>query len=173
MKIAKQLPANPTQIRTLHRPKVGGGIFSVAHAAVEFIYADGESHVLHRTPDNHTHVSSYEEFAAGQEVTAKVVDPQNIDALMQRANFTLIKNKQYSPVFSNCEHLKSFVLFGKAESEQLKSAVIGAGLGYLFSETVLKNQPWWIKLLTVTGATAGALHLEKKSKLKKSEKTQA
>ena len=173
MKIPKQLPLYPTQIRVLHRPKVGGGILSVAHAAVEFIYANGENLVLHRTPDNHTHVSSYEEFAAGQEVTAKVVDPQNIDELMQRANFTLAQGKSYSALFDNCEHLKSFVLFGKAESEQLKSAVIGAGLGYLFSETVLKNQPWWVKLLTVTGITAGALHLEKKSKLKKSEKTKA
>jgi len=165
MKIPKQLPLNPIQIRVLHRPKVGGGILSVAHAAVEFMYANGENHVLHRTPDNHTHVSSYEEFAAGQEVTAKVIDPQNIDELMQRANFTLAQGKSYSALFDNCEHLKSFVLFGKAESEQLKTALIGIGAGYLLSETALKNQPWWLKLAVTAGLATFSLHLEKKSKL--------
>ncbi|KZZ46656.1 hypothetical protein A3759_00540 [Thalassolituus sp. HI0120] len=173
MKIPEQLPSNPMQVRVLHRPKVGGGILSVAHAAIEFLYANSERYVLHRTPDNNTHISSYKDFAAGQEVTAKVFDPQNIDALMQRANFTLTQGKSYSALFDNCEHLKSFVLFGETESEQLKSALIGGGGGALLAATLLKDKHWWVKLLAVTGGAAAALHLEKKSKLKKAEKTQA
>jgi hypothetical protein len=166
MKIPKQLKANPTGIRILYREKIGGGLVSVAHTGIEFSYHSGESYVLHRTPDNHSHISSPEEFSAGEVVTSKEIVINENFQVIERANLILDKNDTYSPFFNNCEHLQSFVLKGEAKSEQLKSLLIGGGLTYLLCETALKDQPGWVKGLVVLGGGLAALHLEKKSKLK-------
>ena len=81
----KALPDNITHIYELYRPKATGGILSVAHGSVGFETTNDDMIVLHRTPDNHTHLSSYQEFKAGQEVTIKSkrsYDPK----IIERAN---------------------------------------------------------------------------------------
>lgn len=165
MKILKQLPSNPIQIRVLHRPKVGGGILSVAHSGIEFMYASEVRYVLHRTPDNDTHLSSYNDFSAGQKVTSQKVATQNIPELMKRANSALNCDKSYSAVFENCEHLTSFVLYGRMESEQLKYAMIGVALGWIGTQVLFKDKPWWVKSAIIAGSGFLALNIKKTSKL--------
>ncbi|MEQ3692778.1 MAG: hypothetical protein ABNH16_05040 [Thalassolituus sp.] len=166
--ISRSLPQNIVRIFKLYRPKVSAGILSVAHGGVCFEFDTGYTVVLHRTPENLTHLSSLEEFGAGQEVT-KVVLPENTyESIMLRANATLQANVSYSVLFSNCEHLLNFVIHGKAESEQLRAAVIGLGVGYLLTNIVLKNQPPLLKGLAIAAGLAITINMAKKSKLQQS-----
>jgi len=158
-------PGNIVAVHELYRPKVSGGVLSVAHSGVGFEMADGNHVVLHRTPENHTHLSTYEEFRAGQNVTAREIQSNNLPAIVERAQTVIKVNGRYG-LFNNCEHLAGFVLRGEATSDQLKTAVIGSGFGYLLAQAVNKDMHPLAKVAVVIGTGVLALHVEKNSKLK-------
>lgn len=160
-------PGNIVAVHELYRPKVSGGVLSVAHSGVGFVMADGNHVVLHRTPENHTHLSTYEEFSAGQNVTSQKIQSSNLIAIVERANVALKKNTSYGALFNNCEHLAGVVLRGEATSDQLKAVVIGSGLGYLLAHAVNKDMPPLAKVALVAASGALALHIEKRSQLKR------
>jgi len=163
--LPRNLPSNPTQIHLLYREKLAGGnLLKVAHAGIEFLYPDGQRLVLHRTPDNNTHVSTYEEFASGQYVQRTQVTG-SIKDIEKRAYLCLQQAKEYSALFANCEHLTSFVLKGEFHSKQLQAAALGAGVSLAAACTVLKDSPWWVKFFVVAGGTMAASHLSKENRL--------
>lgn len=152
------LPGNPTQIHLLYREKLArGNLLKVAHAGIEFLYANGQRRVLHRTPDNNTYVSTYEEFASGQNVQRTQIAGSTKE-IVKRAYFCLQQSKEYSALFANCEHLTSFVLNGESHSKQLQAAALGAGISLTAVCTALKGSPWWVKTLVVAGSTMFASH---------------
>jgi hypothetical protein len=156
------LPENITNIYELYRPKATGGILSVAHGSVGLETKQGNIIVLHRTPDNHTHLSSYQEFKADQKVTIKSkrsYDPK----IIERANQVLTNGKPYEALTNNCEHLVNYVLKGKTTSEQVKNAVIAAGLGYLLMDTL--ERPTKTKLIGAAFIGFTGFYLSKKKKL--------
>jgi len=55
-------------------------------------------------------------------------------------------------------------LHGTAESEQLKTALLGLGISTLLAVS-LKNQPNWVKAAVMVGGTAAAVALAKKKKI--------
>ena len=160
------IPTNVVAVYELYRPKLSGGVLSVAHNGVGFELTDGNHVVLHRTPENHTHLSSYDEFSAGQNVTSQKIQSGNLSTIVERANAALKKNTAYGALFSNCEHLTGFVLRGEAASDQLKSALIGSGLTYLLAQVVNKDMHPLAKAALVAAGGALALHIEKNSKLR-------
>lgn len=163
--LPRNLPSNPTQIHLLYREKLAGGdLLKVAHAGIEFLYPDGQRLVLHRTPDNNTYVSTYAEFASGQNVQRTKV-AGSIKERMQRAYFCLQQSKEYNALFANCEHLTSFVINGESHSKQLQAAALGAGVSLAAACTVLKDSPWWLKVAIVTGGTMAASYLSKEKRL--------
>jgi hypothetical protein len=119
--------------------------------------------VLHRTPDHNTHISSYESFAAGQDVTITSHENIDLNLVTQRAKAIHRQDATYG-VFKNCEHLSNFVLYGTAESEQLKTVLLGLGASSLLAAS-LKNQPGWVKAAVIVGGTAAAVALAKKKKI--------
>lgn len=158
----KVLPDNITHVYELYRPKVTGGILSVAHGSVGFETTSGDIIVLHRTPDNHTHLSSYQEFKAGQEVTIKSKRTYNHE-ITERARQVLTNGKPYRALTNNCEHLVNFVLKGETTSEQVKNTVISAGLGYLLLDTLEK--PTKTKLIGAGIIGLAGFYFSKKKKL--------
>jgi hypothetical protein len=164
MKTTQYFPNDITEIFELYRPKVSGiGLLSVAHAGIGLKKGNGEVIVLHRTPDHNTHISSYESFAAGQDVTINQCKNIDLDLVTQRAEAIHGQGDTYS-VFKNCEHLSNFVLHGTAESEQLKAALIGLGISSLIAVS-LKNQSNWVKAAVLVSGTAAAVALAKKKKI--------
>lgn len=165
MKHLKLQPEYITEVFEIYRRKTAStGIFSVAHAGVGFKLLDGSKWVLHRTPGNNTHISSYDDFLMGEVPTIRELIVDDMTAIIQRAKAIYGNSAQYS-IFKNCEHLKNFVLFGEAESEQLQKVLIGIGAGGLISQTLLKNQSPWVKLGFTALCGAIALNHEKQKKL--------
>lgn len=124
------LPKDVVNIYELYRPKVSGGILSVAHAGVGFEESDGNITVLHRTPENGTHISSYQDFSANQIVNKSLVNLAAKQDILIRANYLQANNQGYKPLTHNCEHLVNYVLHGKVTSEQVKNSLVTAGVSY-------------------------------------------
>lgn len=75
----------------------------------------GRNTVFHNTPVRGEHLSTLEDFAAGQEVTVQRTgaDANAVSARFQKA----IRNPQpYSALFRNCQHSASAVIKGVAMS---------------------------------------------------------
>lgn len=158
-------PQYIAEVFEIYRRKTAStGIFSVAHAGVGFKLLDGSKWVLHRTPGNNTHISNYEDFLMGETPTIRELIVDDIADIIQRAEAIYGNSTQYS-IFKNCEHLKNFVLFGKAESEQLKAGALGLGGGVALSVTALSKQPTWVKILATGICVAGAIHVQKRKQL--------
>jgi len=114
---------NTVRIHELYRSKISGGVLSVAHAGVGFEDYLGNKVVLHRTPDRNTHLSSYSDFAANQEVTIKTTLAANKN-IIERAQHILENGHTYAALTNNCEHLVDFVLGRKMASEQVRNTTI-------------------------------------------------
>jgi nitrite reductase/ring-hydroxylating ferredoxin subunit len=125
--------------------------------------------VLHRTPANHTHLSSYKEFAAGQEVTHKSIITDINDHYLERALIMLNNNQAYQALSNNCEHLSNFVLYGKVASEQVKGALASAGLGYLLLTAL--DKPAKTKVIGAILLGLGGVLISKSKKLNQTPNT--
>lgn len=90
------------------RPKLRG---LVQHIGVVI----GCNLVFHNNPEKGEHVSTIEEFAAGQDV---IVQPTGADANLVSARLqqALAAPKSYHPLFRNCQHTASWLVKGAAKS---------------------------------------------------------
>jgi hypothetical protein len=140
------LPGNPNCAYRVSREKLSGGhLLVVAHVGILFEYQNGTQMVLHRTPENNTHVSSLDEFASGQPIQKALIQG-DLKEMIRRAHAILREGSQYSAILSNCEHLATFVIEGKNHSQQLMGATVGTGLAITACYTpTLKNQHWMVK----------------------------
>jgi hypothetical protein len=92
----------------LIRPKLLG---LVQHVGVVI----GRNAVFHNNPQKGEHVSTIEEFAAGQDVTVQPtgIDP---DLVSHRTRQALTNPKSYHPLWRNCQHSASALIKGVARS---------------------------------------------------------
>jgi hypothetical protein len=111
-------------VRKIYRNKMSG---LVAHAGLELTFELGEQLVLHRNPENNTHISTIEEFSDG-EVLVKKTTIIATQAIVDRINKRLSTNFKYS-LADNCEHLVSEVLTGRATSAQLNTSLTVSAFG--------------------------------------------
>ena len=111
-------------VELLYRPKVGG---LVAHAGVKF-ELESDIVVLHRTPENDTHLSTYQEFCEGSLPICKRYLTNGLEPIRTRALGLIERRKSYS-VFDNCEHLASYLIDGVGKSSQLQGATTGLVVG--------------------------------------------
>lgn len=159
------IPDNTVRIYELYRSKVSGGILSVAHSGVGFEDVFGNIVVLHRTPDNNTHLSTEEDFSANQKVTVKGEFPADSSTL-KRAQHILDHGQAYSALTNNCEHLVDFVLGREVKSEQVRNTVM-AVLG-TYSLGHLLKLPTKNKVIVAGVAGLFTLLMTKRKKLKRS-----
>jgi len=94
----------------LFRPKFFG-FMKLEHVGVVV----PQNMVLHNTPERGEHVSTVQEFAAGQAVRVQKTGSNSADVL-SRANKVLADPKRYNPAFRNCEHTAFEVISGVAKS---------------------------------------------------------
>lgn len=88
-----------------------------------------DGRVAHCTPERGEHVSTVEEFAAGQDVKIeRIVMPEQQALTLQRIAATLATPRPYNPVTNNCETFANRSVGEKAESPQLLGIAILAGL---------------------------------------------
>lgn len=106
------------------RPKVGG---IVNHVGVVV----GPDAVAHNTPGKGEHLSTLEEFAAGQPVT---VHPTGADqaGVLARACSVISRPKPYNPFWRNCQHTVSEISVGVAKSSVVVACCIIAALGLAY-----------------------------------------
>jgi hypothetical protein len=147
-------------VTKVYRKKMSG---IVAHAGLELNFAMGEQLVLHTSPDKNTHLSTVEEFSAGE----KLVKKSSINAtqaIVDRINTRLSANFKYS-VFNNCEHLTSEVLTGKSTSAQLKTSLTVSLIGTALIACKSANRN--IQTLSVAALGFGllGLYMEKQNQL--------
>jgi hypothetical protein len=77
--------------------------------------AIGNGLVCHNTPERGEHVSTIQEFAAGQPVKVQHTAANPL-GVVSRANKILANPKKYDPVHRNCEHTTFEILHGVAKS---------------------------------------------------------
>jgi hypothetical protein len=109
----------------LSRPKFLG-VVAVEHFGV----AVAPNTVLHNTPEKGEHLSTVEEFSAGQPITVRHtgVDPSTV---MARSRQILANPKKYHAVARNCQHTVSEILKGIATSPVVVTLFIVAMVGVL------------------------------------------
>lgn len=147
-------------VTKVYRKKVSG---LVAHVGLELNFDLGDKLVLHTNPDRNTHLSTVEEFSAGE----KLVKKSNIiatQAIVDRINKKLSTKLKYS-VANNCEHLVSEVLTGSPTSAQLRASVTASAFGTALIACKAANR----NVLTLSVAALGfgllGLYMEKKNQL--------
>jgi hypothetical protein len=147
-------------VTKVYRKKMSG---LVAHAGLELNFEMGEKLVLHTSPDKDTHVSTVEEFSAG-EMLVKKTSINATQAIVDRINSRLSANFKYS-VFNNCEHLASEVLTGKPTSAQLKTSLTISLVGTALIACKSANRS--IQTLSVAALGFGllGLYMEKQNQL--------
>lgn len=75
----------------------------------------GRNTVFHNTPVRGEHLSTLEDFAAGQEITAHPTGA-NQNQVLSRLRQALASPKRYNPFSRNCQHSASAVIKGAALS---------------------------------------------------------
>jgi hypothetical protein len=147
-------------VTKVYRNKVSGW---VAHTGLILNFEQGEQLVLHTSPDKNTHVSTVEDFSAGEELVKKTsinATQEIVDRIISR----LSANFKYS-VFNNCEHLASEVLTGKPTSAQLKTTLTVSLVGTALIACKSANRN--IQTLSVAAFGFGllGLYMEKQNQL--------
>ncbi len=147
-------------VTKVYRKKVSG---LVAHAGLELDFERGEKLVLHTSPDKNIHLSTVDDFSAGEKLVRKTCINAT-QAIIDRINSRLSCNVKYS-VFNNCEHLASEVLTGSSTSAQLKASLTVSVIGTALVACKSTNR----NALTLSACALGfgflGLYIEKKNQL--------
>lgn len=85
-----------------------------------------KNEVLHNSPNGDTSIVSIEEFAQGKKIKIKRVELKDKEELVKRLKKIIQNDKQYNPLFNNCEQIANQLLHGEPFSPQVRSAVTGA-----------------------------------------------
>lgn len=147
-------------VTKVYRKKVSG---LVAHAGLVLNFELGEQLVLHRNPENNTHLSTIEEFSAGEVLVIK----ESFNAtqtISDRIISRLFTDFKYS-VFNNCEHLVNEIITGCPTSAQLKTslAVSAVGTALVACKASYRSVPTLLFSALVFGGIG--LYLEKQNQL--------
>jgi hypothetical protein len=147
-------------VTKVYRKKVSG---LVAHAGLELNFEQGEQLVLHTSPDKNAHLSTVEEFSAGEDLVKKAKVNAN-QAIVDRINNRLSNNFKYS-LFNNCEHLASEVLTGRPTSAQLKTTLTVSLIGTALVALKSTNRNRQILSIAALGFGFLGLYIEKQKQL--------
>lgn len=88
----------------------------------------GDGRVLHNTPFKGEHISSEEDFSAGQRLYVTRMDRAARQRALLHAE-TDSHGRRYSLLGNNCEHTVSRAIGGEPESPQLREWVVGLVAG--------------------------------------------
>ena len=83
----------------------------------------GNGWVLHNSPEAGERITTYDEYAAGQQVKVHQPDSSGRQQIMQRA-WQIVRNpKAYNHLTRNCEHTVYEAIEGIAKSPTVRTAV--------------------------------------------------
>lgn len=120
----------------------------VEHAAVYI----GNNKVVHTSPEKGREVIDVEDYSAGQSIKVVRTNVDNQELLEKRLKEILSTSANYQLLTDNCEHLASYLLYGRKTSPQIQAAFCGAIVGLILGQ---KMRTWErIALIAVT-AMAG------------------
>ena len=85
----------------------------------------GDGRVLHNTPFRGEHICSEAEFKAGKRLYVNSLERDDRHRALSRASGA--RRRGYNLLTNNCEHTVTRATQGKAESQQLRSWVVGSG----------------------------------------------
>jgi hypothetical protein len=83
----------------------------------------GSNSVITNTPDKGEHLSTIQEFAAGQPVRVQRTGA-NPNEIIARAKAILAKPRKYDPAIRNCQHTAAEVITGAAKSRQVMTVLL-------------------------------------------------
>lgn len=100
--------------------------------------------VLHNTPNVGPALTSYEDYADGKpvKVVSSNLTPQQKQSLVVRALQTVNEAREYKLISFNCEQMATKVLYGVANSEQMRGAVLIGGTTAVVAKA-LNSRYWW------------------------------
>jgi lecithin:retinol acyltransferase len=103
-----------------------GGVFR--HVGI--LLPDGR--VAHCAPSRGEHISTVEEFAAGQDVTIeRLLTPEQCASSLRRIAEAMCAPKAYDGLTNNCEMFVNRMIGQRSESPQLQGAALLIGLAAL------------------------------------------
>jgi hypothetical protein len=122
----------------------------VEHAGVYL----GSEMVFHISPTNGAETISFSEYAEG--LTVKIVHTNfdNKHILEQRISEILQSNSNYNFGSNNCEHIASYIIYGKKMSSQVQATLCGAIICMLFGRKLSFST---ILTLAIIGGVSGCL----------------
>jgi len=147
-------------VTKVYRKKVSG---LVAHAGLMLNFEQGEQLVLHTNPEKNTHLSTIEEFSAGEVLVTKE-SFNATDTISDRIICRLFKGLKYS-VFNNCEHLVNEILTGRPTSAQLKTSLAVSALGTTLMACKSANRNIQTLSVAAIGFWLLGLYMEKQNQL--------
>lgn len=90
---------------------------------------DGQ--VLHNTPFQGEHVSSYDDFSKGKHVHhCRTESTAASSTDTERLREAINRGRRYNPFTNNCEHTVNRIVSGQARSSQLEGIAIGS-IGFI------------------------------------------
>ncbi len=112
----------------------------------------GNGLVLHHSPKKGTEIINYEDFSVGLDVGVVRTNSDNLDDLEERLNEILNAGGGYNALTNNCEHIATYMVYGRTFSHQVQGATIGAFFGYLLGRAQNSNN---LILMSLIGGILG------------------
>ena len=122
----------------------------VQHAAVYV----GNNMVFHISPSNGAETISFNEYSADSTVKVIHTNFENKYLLEERLKEILISNGNYHVALNNCEHIATYLIYGRKISTQLQATFCGIIVGVLLGRKLTTSNK--ISLIIICGV-AGCL----------------
>lgn len=110
-------------------PSPGDVLWRTSGFVTHYGIALGSDRVFDIVPGGGPRVVSLRQFAAGNSVSLRRPHLDDLLPLLARVRQAADSQRPYDPIAFNCEHLKNFVLSGKAYSETVTVVALLAVVG--------------------------------------------
>jgi len=112
----------------------------------------GNNKVLHNSPKNGLEITSCEDFAKGLGVKVIKTEIEDSSVLTKRIQEIISSNTRYNFALNNCEHLATFLIYGRKYSAQIQASILGGIIGLLLGKNKnVKSQLMFVVVAGVAG----------------------
>lgn len=94
----------------------------VQHAGVYL----GNGQVLHNQPEKGVNITSYSDYAQGENIKVIRTEATDVDLISKRLEEIISSDQDYSLLTNNCEHVAHYLINGRTKSSQLQAVIVGA-----------------------------------------------
>ncbi|AJQ92310.1 NlpC/P60 family protein [Gynuella sunshinyii] len=86
----------------------------------------GGGQVVHNSPNNDVEIVNIQTYAEGHTIRVVSMEFDDIEQLRHRLHQILNANRKYRATHRNCEHIASYLLWGRSSSPQIQAFIAGA-----------------------------------------------